>query len=355
MSAAAAIPQLVIESTWGPYVTGIMLQQLFLGVFSVQVYDYWRMFSNDSLFNRSLVMFLTVVTILQSTMDYVNLYRCAVLFYGNFDKFDDQDWTLWWEIGVTAIIGSIAQSFFLQRCWASTQSRIVLGIGALAIGVSLAFGLASTIKFAMIKRLSGVPTIPVPIVGWLTLTTIVDVAISAVLIWSLMKVKTPFKKTEAIVIRLVRITMETSSLTATVAIVNLVLYLALPGLAFHLLPQLVMGKMYAISVMFTLSSRKELRSIMASGQGQNVESRSWSQQNQQQPGKSLVSGVMIHTSTYQGEDQVDMKRSTGEDIELGHRGPPPVPLTLQRPDEDDDGSVSSDRKGPRGLGYSQSD
>jgi hypothetical protein len=36
--------------------------------------------------------------------------------------------------------------------------------------------------------------IPVPIIGWLTITAILDVGISAILIYALMRVKTPFRK-----------------------------------------------------------------------------------------------------------------------------------------------------------------
>lgn len=46
MSAPAAIPEAVIEATIGPYMTGIMLQMLFMGILSTQVFDYYvRLFS----------------------------------------------------------------------------------------------------------------------------------------------------------------------------------------------------------------------------------------------------------------------------------------------------------------------
>jgi hypothetical protein len=77
---------------------------------------------------------VTIMTILQGVMDYINLYRNAVTYYGDFLMFDSQDCksfspfitssqtyatvgSLFWEIGVTAIIGSIAQAFFLERAY----------------------------------------------------------------------------------------------------------------------------------------------------------------------------------------------------------------------------------------------
>ncbi|KAG9080071.1 hypothetical protein FRC06_007112, partial [Ceratobasidium sp. 370] len=135
------IPDAVLQSTFGPFVTGIMMQQLFLGVFCVQVYDYWRMFQTDTIFNRVTVGVLALLTVLQGTMDYINLYRNAVKYYGVFDKFDDQDWSLFWEIGVTALIGTVAQIFFLERCYSATKNKIVAGVVGAAIIASLAFGI----------------------------------------------------------------------------------------------------------------------------------------------------------------------------------------------------------------------
>jgi hypothetical protein len=56
------------------------------------------------------------------------LYRTAVIHYGDYDAFDLQDWTMWLEPGVTAVIGSVAQVYFLQRCWKYAKSRLVLAI-----------------------------------------------------------------------------------------------------------------------------------------------------------------------------------------------------------------------------------
>lgn len=291
-----------------------MMQQLFLGVFCVQVYDYWRIFPNDTVFNRITVAFLTVLTILQGTMDYINLYRNTVTYYGVFAKFDEEDWSLWWEIGVTAIIGSVAQVFFLERCYSATKNKIVLAVVGTVIATSLGFGIASSIKFQQIINLSAVPNIPVPIVGWLTATAVLDVAISAILIYSLMRVKTPFRKTEAVITRIIRVTMETSSITASIAVINLVLYQALPGKAYHLLPQLVMGKMYAISVMVTLSSRKDLQNIMSSPPTTSFYE---STRGRAQTTPSLPGGGVVVTTSYQ--QNVDDAKSHNHDIELGTR------------------------------------
>ncbi|KZW01106.1 hypothetical protein EXIGLDRAFT_719492 [Exidia glandulosa HHB12029] len=299
---AAPPPEEVIVMTWGPYVTGIMLQQLFMGVFVVQLYDYFRMFQKDPLYIKGLVAALATATTLQAIMDYLTLYRCAVRFYGDFDKFDDTDWSLWWEIAMTAIIGTIAQSFFLTRCWSAVKSKIIVVVGGAAIITSLIAGIDSTVQFQNIRRLSLVPNIPVPITLWLSATAVIDVGIAVVLVVALIRMKTPFRKTEAIITKMIRVTMETSSLTAATAVVNLVLYLALPGEAYHLLPQLVMGKFYAISVMVTLASRKELRDII-----EQAEYASYITSTMAGSNKTAPTGIKVTTTTTVGEPNADIE------------------------------------------------
>jgi hypothetical protein len=52
---SATPPESVITATFGPFVTGIVLQTLFLGVFLTQVYDYFRIFPKDSYYYKGTV------------------------------------------------------------------------------------------------------------------------------------------------------------------------------------------------------------------------------------------------------------------------------------------------------------
>ncbi|KDQ14406.1 hypothetical protein BOTBODRAFT_350673 [Botryobasidium botryosum FD-172 SS1] len=241
---AATTPDVV--PTFGPYLVGMSLQFIFMGLIAKQVYDYYTTFAKDAFFKKAIVGALTLTTVVQTIMDFINLYRCSVSGYGNLMVFDLQNWSLWGEIVVTAIAGSIAQTFFLERCWKVTRSWAVVAGGTALILLSLGAGLASTIKFAQIQHLSLVPSIPIPIIMWLSVTALIDVILSIILVVSFIK------KSQ---LQFIPLTIETGSLTACIAVINLVLYLALPGLAWHLIPQLVMGKMYAMSVMVTITSR----------------------------------------------------------------------------------------------------
>ncbi|KAG8916767.1 hypothetical protein FRC01_002881 [Tulasnella sp. 417] len=391
MATVPAPPPLeIIEATFGPFVTGIMMQQLLMGVVVVQVYDYYRVFTKDSTFYKSLVALMLAVTILQASMDFATLYRCTVTFYGNFDKFDDTDWSLWWEIAVTALIGSIAQSFFLERCWSATKSYIVLALGAAGILTSLGAGIASTIKFQMIKRLSLVPNIPEPILVFLIGTAVVDLYIAVVLVWSITRVKSRFRKTETLIARIIRLTFQTSALTATIAVLNVVLVLSRSSR--RSLPSSPTDDHgYVISVMVTLSARTGMREIMEQNAGTTYQAtrpdnqatssdRAGSKLNYGTAGRVLptqsatasnLGGIQISTTTYIRDDNdnaVDVdhdstrKVRTNSDIELGPVSAGKeldVHIPIQYPDgrvarargKDDSGSTSDedDWKGGRGV------
>ncbi|KAG8960327.1 hypothetical protein FRC00_000635 [Tulasnella sp. 408] len=257
----------VLVESVGPFVTGIMLQQMLMGVLVVQVYDYFRIFSKDPLLNKALVSSLLLVSVFQTVLDFYSLYRSGITYYGQFERFNTGNWALWSEIALTALVGALSQGFFLERCFAATKSWLVLAGGGIAILASLCAGIVASIFWGQTKKISEMSSLTLSMALWLISSAVIGILISFILITKLTLAKTEFKRTEAIITRIVRLSFTTSALTAAVTIVEVALYLALPNKGWHLLPFFVLGKIYAISVLVTLSSRSGLRAMMeAEGQ-----------------------------------------------------------------------------------------
>ncbi|EIM80471.1 uncharacterized protein STEHIDRAFT_150638 [Stereum hirsutum FP-91666 SS1] len=261
-------PMSTVAIGFGPMVTGMMLQQLFLGVLSSQAAQYYSTYyAKDSVFTKTIVGSLVVLNIFLSCLDFHVLYRTAVLLYGQYDFFDLQEWTMWIEPGTTAIIGGVAQVFFLVRCWRFARNWFILiGLTLLCL-FACGSGLSVTVAFFRVKRFSNLALIPTQITLWLVSTSVCDIAIAAILIFYFAKSKTPVKKTEAVISRLIRQSMETSFVTAVCATLNFIFYKALPTTAYHLLPQFSMARIYSMTVMYTLLSRHALRDVMSEGNG----------------------------------------------------------------------------------------
>ncbi|KAL1755383.1 hypothetical protein FB107DRAFT_290968 [Schizophyllum commune] len=262
---SATPPQDVINTTYGALVTGIWIQQLFLGYILAQMIDYYRKFYHtDKKFNRIIVHALLFLNVFLGAIDFHVLYRTSVLHYGDYDHFDGQAWTMSSEPGWTAIVGLVAQIFFLNRCHNIVQSKLLTIFLLLLVLFCFGSGAAVSISFMIYGRFSSLGNFKKPIILWLTSTAGADIVIAIVLAWHLIRSRTGFRKTDALITRLITLSMETSAMTALVALLNLVLYLPLQDTAYHLLPQFSISRIYTITVMVTLLARDKQRRMLNS-------------------------------------------------------------------------------------------
>lgn len=67
--------------------------------------------------------------------------------------------------------------------------------------------------------------------------------------------------------RLRRTSIETGSLTAAGALLNLILFIYSPEQAYDMIIQYSMSHLYALSVLYTLLGRQNLRNILLEGSG----------------------------------------------------------------------------------------
>lgn len=71
----------------------------------------------------------------------------------------------------------------------------------------------------------------------------------------LARASTGFRKTDRLVTRLIRITVETAMVTTTTAIVGLILYLVYKKNNLHMIPALALAKLYSNTLLATFNSR----------------------------------------------------------------------------------------------------
>ncbi|KAK0226566.1 hypothetical protein IW262DRAFT_1294738 [Armillaria fumosa] len=82
-----------------------------------------------------------------------------------------------------------------------------------------------------------------------------DVIIAICMTHYLMRSNTGFHQTQILVTKLVRLVIETGTVTAAVALLNLILFFAMPGQSFYTTPALLMPKLYANAIYMVLNSR----------------------------------------------------------------------------------------------------
>ncbi|KAJ7708933.1 hypothetical protein B0H17DRAFT_851566, partial [Mycena rosella] len=255
----------IITATVGPLVLGFAFQQLLLGIIFAQARRYYVGCAarEEKVYSfRVLVGLMVVLNVLEGVMDIHVLYRTTVTHYGDFQYFDMQTWTMWAEPGITALIGFLAQLFFIERCarLSNYSPYVIAGLSVLAL-LSLGSGVAVSISFSKVKLFSLLAKIPLPIAFWLISTAVTDLAITAILCVALWRSrrKTSYARTETVISKLIRLSIETSLVTAVVALVNLGLYFGMITTAYHLLPQFSICRVYTITVLVTLMTRDALR------------------------------------------------------------------------------------------------
>ena len=83
---------------------------------------------------------------------------------------------------------------------------------------------------------------------------------------------TSFKKTHDLVNKLIRLTVETGALTATIAVIDLILFLAASNTDYHITPALLLAKLYSNTLLVVLNSRI---TISHAGNDSHIGSSSW--------------------------------------------------------------------------------
>ncbi|KAJ7940101.1 hypothetical protein B0H13DRAFT_2300173 [Mycena leptocephala] len=182
-----------------------------------------------------------------------------VTHYGEYGFFDLQTWSMWAEPGVTAVVGLLAQLFFAERCWKiMKKSWTVFVVLTFLLALSLGSGgVDLVLQSQTVQRTAEDPDPDIYLAYFGTAVT--DIIIAGILCVGLYGARTSVKRTETVLMKLIVLSVETSSCTAICAILNLVFYFVLKNTAYHLIPQFSLCRVYTITVLFTLLQRDGLR------------------------------------------------------------------------------------------------
>ncbi|PBK88504.1 hypothetical protein ARMGADRAFT_1084457 [Armillaria gallica] len=158
---------------------------------------------------------------------------------------------------MSAVTACIGQVFYAYRIFILSKSRIVpifvicvsltSSVAAIITGV-YSFQAGNITKFNN-KKMS------IAIGIWCGGSALCDIVIAICMTYYLMRSNTGFRQTRIIVTKSIRLTIETGSATAVVALLGLVLFFVFPGETFYTTPALIMPKLYANTVYMVLNSR----------------------------------------------------------------------------------------------------
>jgi hypothetical protein len=115
------------------------------------------------------------------------------------------------------------------------------------------------------------------------------------------------KKTHAVIIRLITLTIETGTATATVALVSLMLFFSIPSQIYFITPSFLAAKLYANTVVLIFNNRAQIRQAES-----HVTHSTMSMDGvriRQDTGMSGVTASQLHFATNSLGDGVQVSKS----------------------------------------------
>ncbi|KAJ7671878.1 hypothetical protein B0H17DRAFT_1084881 [Mycena rosella] len=246
----------------GPILAGTQFNWALLGTLTVQVYIFYLSFPRERAWIKALVYTIFLLDVAQTAIASHFAYALLVNGWGNPEALLKLPWSSVAIPIFTGLISAAVQIFFAWRIYALRgDSRIGAAISALIVLLALMQCFSAIITdslFAVKTQLSELRRLTVGVKIWLIGSAACDVVITCtmIVILSQYRRKTPWKKTDGLITRLIYNTVENGAVTSIVALVDVVLFLWNPDVYLHEAPTFMLGKIYSNVLLATLNARK---------------------------------------------------------------------------------------------------
>ncbi|PBK87028.1 hypothetical protein ARMGADRAFT_1168900 [Armillaria gallica] len=245
---------LQVES--GPEVVAYLLHWGLFGTLSVQLYLYYLAFPKDRNFTKCLVYVIYIVEFIQTmfvTHDALAMFGYG---FGDLEVLTRMDFN-WLVVPVMGgVVACVGQVFYAYLIFILSRSRIVPAfVTCVSSTSSVAAILTGVYAFEAgdITKLNNRKT-SIAIGIWCGGSALCDVIIAICMTYYLTHRSTSLHHTRILVTKLIRLTIETGSVTAVVALLSLILFIVFPHQTFYGTPIFLMPKLYANTVYMVLNS-----------------------------------------------------------------------------------------------------
>jgi len=240
---------------------GTVFNWALLGVLSFQLYMFHGNFPNERKAIKALVYTMYCLDLVQTVSTTYFAWFMLVDGWGNPLVFVQVPWPGVAQSILTGIISAMAQIYYAWRIHILKPGKKPFeALACLIILTALlqcSCGLASGIRLAFAADVSTIATLELTVKIWLGGSFAVDITIALTMIYIFYEARreSVSRRTNVILRRLIFSAIETGSVTAVTAGLDLFLYLKNKENYLHLLPSLLLGKLYSIVVVACLNAR----------------------------------------------------------------------------------------------------
>ncbi|KAJ6449762.1 hypothetical protein C8R45DRAFT_917127 [Mycena sanguinolenta] len=243
-----------------PVIVGYLLHWGLFGILSMQLYLYYRAFPNDRKPIQYLVYTIYLLELVQTILITHDAFTNFGTGFGNTTTLRGVHFD-WLTVPImSGIVACIGQTFYAYRVYVLSRSW---GIPVLIVVVSLLSGVSGVMIGNLQRQVGVVPpphtrTNSVISALWLGGAALSDFIIAVAVTYHLLKNDTGLRRTHMLVVKLIRLTIETGSLTAAVALTNLALFFAFPDRPYFFTVGALLPKLYANTMFAVLNSRFQI-------------------------------------------------------------------------------------------------
>ncbi|KAH9929272.1 uncharacterized protein B0H18DRAFT_863736, partial [Fomitopsis serialis] len=235
---------------------GSQLNWFFFGVLSVQMYMYHQAKYKDNTFIRSVVWFMYLFEVLQTVLLTHDVFHQLAVSFGNMTGLL-KPYLVGFELPIqSAIIASITQCFYAWRIYILSSSKylpiVIVALSLLQCGGGIAEGVAC---FVYQTTSATIPFEAKAVAVWIAGSAACDITITVIMVFYLTRRRSGIQRTDSMVNKLVQVVVETGLATATMAIVQLCMYLIIRDTTYYLTPASILPKAYSNSLLVLLNNR----------------------------------------------------------------------------------------------------
>ncbi|PAV15820.1 hypothetical protein PNOK_0867800 [Pyrrhoderma noxium] len=245
-----------LDDTMGALFIGVLFSMALWGAGTVQIYYYYNEYQKDRLFLKLMVLAVWVFDTVHQGLIMKVCYNYLITHWGDANQLNVLDQSLILMVLFTALICLIVQSFFSLRIWRLSEKNILL-TGFVYIWVIAQFVItivyfSQAIYFDLFSQLLEIKTLTRSIN---VISATADAVIAGVLVYLLRRSRTGYRRSERMIVRLIRFTVGTGAVTGFIAIICLIMNLVFPLTFYYILFYLMTSRLYMNSLLATLNAR----------------------------------------------------------------------------------------------------
>ncbi|KAK0200459.1 hypothetical protein DFS33DRAFT_1387663 [Desarmillaria ectypa] len=247
----------------GPLLIGCFLDLILYGVLCNQVYIYYISFPKDRLASKTVVYVLWLTETVQTIINISDIFDTFCYDFGNLSELDDVRLSWFFVLILSGFAGWVSQLFYAWRMYHFSKKARWISI-AVSMIAFIQFAAATTCgievrRYVHYLGLEMDLRVKVARIIWLGGSALCDVAIALSMTYLLSRARTGLKSTRILIYRLIRLTIETGTVTATLAVIDIALFLAYPNDTYRTVLAICLGKMYSNTVLAVCNSRMTRR------------------------------------------------------------------------------------------------